>query len=118
MRHVLGLAATAGLVLAANIASAADLVIINNTQTSIRHLQLSPVALNRWGPDYLGRRRNDALDTGESLTLAGVAPGRYDIKLVDDRASHCILQDVFLTAAQPWEIEEEALLGTCPGFGR
>ncbi len=48
MRHVLGLAATAGIALAANVASAADLVIINNTQTSIRHLQLSPVALNRW----------------------------------------------------------------------
>ena len=118
MRHVLGIAAAIGVGLAASSVSAADLVIVNNTQTSIRDLHLSPVSLGRWGPDYLARRRNDTLETGESLTLAGVAPGRYDIKLVNDRATHCVLQNVSLFAARAWELEEGALLGACPGFGR
>ena len=46
-----------------------------------------------------------------TLSLTGVSPGEWDIRLVDEDADVCVLQGVTVSASETWLIEDDDLLG-------
>lgn len=60
--------------------SAAEVVVINGSNETIYRIFMSPSSQTRWGPDQLG---SNVLMRGNSFRLTGIAPGRWDIKVVD-----------------------------------
>src|SRR5689334_985052 len=55
----------------------------NLTSSTIKQLYLSPAGQDAFGSDQCAGDPDGALDHDERLKLPGIAPGRYDLKLVD-----------------------------------
>lgn len=64
--------------------AAATLVVQNRSREPIYRVQLSPSASSSWGADQLGA---DVLQVGQQLTLRGIAPGHWDLRVID-RSGH------------------------------
>ncbi|NCT67108.1 MAG: hypothetical protein GXC76_05610 [Rhodanobacteraceae bacterium] len=107
MRHLI----LAGVVLLASIgtARAHELDVVNKSRTSIHHLYLSPVKADEWGPDQFGDRRGDTVDPGETFTLTGIERGRYDVKLIAEDDTECVVESVSFNESKEWVITERML---------
>jgi hypothetical protein len=77
--------------------------------TSFSGVYLAPAGGTRWGPNQALNDDDKVLDFGERLTLTGVAPGIYDVKLVDDTGRTCILHGVDLKTQTSFEIRDAGL---------
>lgn len=93
----------------ASIASAHDLEIVNKSKTEIHHLYLSSVNDNDWGPDQLGDKSNDTVDPGESFTLTGIERGHFDVKVVAEDGTECVVENVTFNEGKEWVITEHML---------
>ena len=99
-----------GLALSALIALpafAANVEVENRSSWDIHEIYFSPSSQEDWGEDYLGR---EVLKHGMTLTLTGVSSGRWDIRLVDEDADVCVLEDVRITASETWVVTDDDLL--------
>lgn len=68
--------------LAAGVAMAKDVVVVNGTSFSLHGMALSPSESNDWGKDFL---KNDVLNPGDSLTISiNGDPKGWDLAVVDD----------------------------------
>ncbi|MDZ4336357.1 MAG: hypothetical protein U1A62_22055 [Pseudomonas sp.] len=45
-----------------------------------------------------------------TLSLTGVTPGEWDIRLVDEDEDVCVLQGVTVSASETWLIEDDDLV--------
>ncbi|MGG4603431.1 hypothetical protein ACLPHM_01425 [Paenalcaligenes sp. Me131] len=106
-KRLLTLAMAAGLLPLT--ASAAEVKFINQSSWDIYEIYFSPTNQDEWGEDYLGE---DVLEHGDSLTLTDVAPGHWDVRLIDEDDDPCILKNVSITVDDTWAINDEDLL-TC-----
>jgi hypothetical protein len=55
----------------------------NTTRTDFTGLYLAPVRTQNWGPNQALNDKDKSLDSGELLTLTGLSPGRFSVKLAD-----------------------------------
>jgi hypothetical protein len=83
----------------------------NLTAATITKLYLAPVGTDKWGPDQCRNDPDGAVDADERLTLKGIEPGRYDVKLSDKTGRSCIVRDVEVKRGRPYafSIEESDL---------
>jgi hypothetical protein len=58
----------------------AQVVIVNNSNETIYRIFMSPSNQRSWGPDQLG---SNVLLRGNRFRLTNIAPGRWDIRIVD-----------------------------------
>lgn len=87
--------------------------IVNQSQWELHHIYLSAIDDDGWGPDRLGK---DVLAKGEALTIAGIACGLYDVKVVDADGDECIVEEVDLCGNRShWTITDKDLLD-CDGY--
>ncbi len=77
--------------------------------TSFTGVYLAPAGTTQWGPNQALNDDDKELDFGERLTLTGLNPGIYDVKLVDKKGRTCILHHVDLTTAISFDIRDAAL---------
>lgn len=77
-------------------AFAAGIQVINKSKVDIDHLYISAPGKQTWGPDLLTGSPSAVLDAGKTYTVANLAAGTYDLKLVDDDdgAAPCIVKGV------------------------
>ena len=71
----------------------------NLTTETISSFQLSPSGKTEWGPNQTLNDKDKSVDADERLKLAGVEPGRYDVKVVDKGGRTCVVHDVELKAS-------------------
>jgi hypothetical protein len=92
-----------GLVIADATASAAErLRFWNLTTATISELYLAPVGTTAWSANQCLNDRDGTVDSDERLTITGIAPGTYDVKLVDKKGRICRLSNVKVEAGRPY----------------
>ena len=74
----------------------------NLTSFTIKELRLAPVGTAEWGPDQCRNDPDGAVDVDERLTLKGIVPGRYDVKIVDKKGQACVVRDIEVLAGKPY----------------
>jgi hypothetical protein len=105
MKHIL---AAAGLSLFAAQAFAATINIENNSSWEIHEIYFAPSSQDDWGDDHLGQK---VLKPGMTLTLTGVNPGKWDVRLVDQDEDECIVKNQQIKASEKFSIDDDDLLG-------
>ena len=102
------------LVLCATAIGAERLRFWNLTSVTISKLYLAPVGTSKWGAAQSQNDPDGAVDPDERLTLAGIEPGRYDVKLIDKNGRTCIVENVEVSSGRPYAFAiEEADLKAC-----
>ncbi|MGE0040668.1 MAG: hypothetical protein AB7V01_05740 [Vicinamibacterales bacterium] len=91
-----------------------SVTVINHSLWEIHEFYLSTVDDNDWGPDQLEDEIIEA--EGGEFKLTGIPVGRYDVKLVDEDADECVVEDVAIgiDGSETWEITSKDLL-KCQG---
>lgn len=66
----------------------------NLTLHTLTSLQFSAPGQNAWGKNQCENDNDKTVDHDERLRITGLAPGRYDAKLVDKMGRTCVLRNV------------------------
>ncbi|HTY65208.1 MAG TPA: hypothetical protein VMH36_01040 [Alphaproteobacteria bacterium] len=74
----------------------------NLTAGTVTGLYLSTPGTGQWGPNQCLNDPDKSVDHDERLTVTGVVPGRYDVKLVDKKGRSCVVRDVELLSGRPY----------------
>lgn len=100
--------AVLGLWLFAAHAIAATIDIENHSSWEIHEIYFAPSSQENWGDDHLGKK---VLKPGMTLTLKGVAAGKWDVRLVDEDEDECIVKDQQISTSDKFSIDDDDLLG-------
>ena len=84
-------------------ATAAELQIVNSSEKAIHELYLAASGERTWGADRLKQKRPSVIASGETHTIADVAPGAYQLMLVDADGSECQID--FIDVAGSYRID-------------
>ena len=100
-----------GLVLASTPALARDLQFWNQTTHEFQGVYLAPPGTMKWGANQTENDEDHSVQADERLKITGVAPGHYDVKVVDMHGQTCIVKDVEVkgTGRVAFAIEESQL---------
>ena len=81
-----------------------SLTIENDSSYALTEVYLAPVDTVTWGPDLL---RGDILLPGEQLVIDSVDCDTYDVMVVDDTDTDCVLSDLDLCFDDAlWRIDD------------
>jgi hypothetical protein len=75
-------------------ALARDLQFWNQTSKEFSGVYLAPAGTTRWGPNQTDNDPDHTVSADERLKITGVAPGSYDVKLVEASGRACIVAGV------------------------
>src|SRR5262245_20619650 len=79
-------------------AAAAELQIVNSSGKSIHELYLAAAGERSWGIDRLRGKQPNMIALGGTHTLTDVAPGNYQLMLVDADGSECQIDFLDITS--------------------
>jgi hypothetical protein len=97
------LAAAAALILTLVAGHAAErLRFWNLTTVTIQELYLAPAGTTQWSGNQCANDRDGTVDPDERLTITGLTPGRYDVKLKDKKGRTCTVSGVELVSGKPY----------------
>ncbi|HEY1648920.1 MAG TPA: hypothetical protein VGF96_13140 [Terracidiphilus sp.] len=74
----------------------------------VYEVHVSPIDDPYWGPDLL---EDDVLDSPGSVDIINIAPGAYDLRLVDEDGDFCVRNNVQFSANRTINITPDWLLG-------
>jgi hypothetical protein len=74
----------------------------NLTTATITELRLAPTGTDQWGPNQCENDPDKAVDSDERLTITGVVPGQYDVKIIDKKGRTCFVRDIELQSGRPY----------------
>ena len=105
----------AALVLAMSTVSAFafDLIVNNKSDYDIHELYISKSKSSKWGPDQLG---DEQIDAGEKYRLRDITAGTYDLKLVDEDGTECVVEEAEFDESKEWTVTSK-MLERCDKFG-
>lgn len=101
--------AVAAAALSPALAQAGRLAIVNASGKTIQHIYVSPIDVDRFGPDLL---RGASVPAGQSFNFADLPNGLYDMKIVDETGAECLLKDVDYFQYSIWTVKPN-----CGAFG-
>jgi hypothetical protein len=81
------------------------------TRTDFAGVYMAPEGTTNWSSNQALNDPDKSLDTTERLLLTGLAPGRYDVKLVAKDGRTCFVKNVDLTKKNSFLIKDEQLTG-------
>lgn len=81
----------------------------NTASTDFKGLYLAPAGTESWGPNQALNDKDKSLDASERLTLTGVSPGGYNVKLVTTDGRTCLLKNIDLTKDNSFDIRDAQL---------
>ncbi|MCA9670708.1 MAG: hypothetical protein KC503_34160 [Myxococcales bacterium] len=76
----------------ANTSCDSSLTLINQSDYSIVDVRLAPVGTVSWGPNLAGGE----IPPGGSLTIDFIDCGDYDVRIIDDTNTECVLPSLRL----------------------
>jgi hypothetical protein len=88
-----------GVAAAASPTGAAELQIANTSGKAIYELYLAAKGERTWGVDRLREKQPRMIARGETHTVADIAPGSYQLMLVDADGSECKIDALDLTSS-------------------
>ncbi len=97
MSRMIGAGAVIVLVLTLSVVEAAErrgMRFWNLTLHTLTSLQFSASGKNVWGKNQCENDNDKTVDHNERLRITGLAPGRYDAKLIDRSGRICVVKDV------------------------
>jgi len=106
-RFFLSLAVLASLSCVAT--AAGKLSLHNDTGKAIAAVHISPIDVDRYGPNLL---RGKALQQGGTFTFPDLPNGLYDMRLIDGDGTECLLKDVDYFQYSVWTVTRN-----CGAFG-
>jgi hypothetical protein len=109
MKRLILTMALAVAALAPALAQAGKLSIANASDTAIAHIYISPIDVDRFGPDLL---RGAKVPKGGAYVFPDLPNGLYDMKIVDETGAECLLKDVDYFQYSVWTIKPN-----CGAFG-
>ncbi len=71
----------------------------NLTSTTITKLAMSSAGAGQFGPDQCANDPDGVVEHDERLRLAGIAPGRYDVRLATKAGRVCTVRNVEVKAS-------------------
>jgi hypothetical protein len=74
----------------------------NLTTATITALQLAPAGTGQWGPNQCENDPDKSVESDERLTITGVDPGRYDVKLADKTGRICVVRNIEVVSGRPY----------------
>jgi hypothetical protein len=74
----------------------------NLTTVTIQELYLAPTGTAQWSANQCANDRDGSVDSDERLTITGVTPGYYDVKLKDKKGRVCTVANVELVSGRPY----------------
>jgi hypothetical protein len=80
-------------------AASAELQIVNSSGKAIHELYLAAAGERTWGADRLREKRPRVIARGETYVVADVAPGSYQLMLVDADGSECQIDFLDITGS-------------------
>jgi hypothetical protein len=84
----------------------ASIQVVNNSSRQIRHLYLSPVDEENWGPDQLN---DQTIQPGGSFTVSNVSCSGPEVKVIGEDEQGCfVTQVVGCTGDAVWTITNDA----------
>ena len=89
----------AALVLASSAVAAAELQLVNQSGKEIHELYLASAGERTWGADRLRQKQPNLIARGETFTVADLAPGSYQLMLVDADGSECQIDFLDVTTS-------------------
>ncbi len=92
------IAATAVCGVAGVAAAAERMQFWNLTSSTITQLALAPAGTQAFGPNQCANDKDGSVDHDERLRLVGVTPGRYDVRVTDQKGRACLARDVTVNA--------------------
>ncbi len=97
------IAVCALLFIIADVASGAERMRFwNLTTTTIKELYLAPVGTTQWSVNQCKNDADGVVDPDERLTITGVTPGKYDVRLVDKKGRMCTVANVEIVTGRPY----------------
>lgn len=96
------LACLAMLALMARSPAADRLRFWNLTTVTIQELYMAPVGTTAWGANQCKNDRDGTVDADERLTLTGITPGRYDVRIKDKKGRMCTVANVEVMTGRPY----------------
>lgn len=86
--------AAAVFALAAGPALAKDLAFWNQTTHEFSSVKLAPPGTGKWGAEQTDNDDDHAISADERLKITGIAPGTYDVQLIDKKGRVCVVRNV------------------------
>ena len=74
----------------------------NLTSVTLKELYLAPAGTTQWGANQCKNDKDGTVDHDERLTITGVSPGTYDVKLTDKKGRVCTVQNVEVVSGRPY----------------
>jgi hypothetical protein len=81
----------------------------NLTSASVTELRLAPAGSQDFGPDQCKNDKDGSVDHDERLPIAGVSPGRYDMKVGYKGGKTCRVANVSIESGKVFSIEDKDL---------
>jgi hypothetical protein len=81
----------------------------NLTTETVTKLYLSPAGRDTWGSNQCENDRDGEVDHRERLTLKGVEPGRYDVRIGYGTGRLCMVRNMELKSGGVFSIEDKDL---------
>jgi hypothetical protein len=72
----------------------------NLTTTTITELRLA--GTDNWGPNQCENDPDKSVEHDERLTITGIEPGLYDVKLANRAGRACLARDIDVKSGQPY----------------
>lgn len=74
----------------------------NLTTVTIQELYMAPAGTTTWSANQCRNDRDGTVDADERLTITGVTPGRYDVKIRDKKGRVCTVRNVSVVGGKPY----------------
>jgi len=74
----------------------------NLTSVTLKELYLAPAGTTKWGANQCKNDPDGTVDHDERLTITGISPGQYDVKVADKKGRVCIVQNVDVVSGRPY----------------
>ena len=89
----------------------------NLTTTTITELRLAPAGTDNWGPNQCENDPDKSVEHDERLTITGIEPRLYDVKLANKAGRTCFARDIEVKSGQPYafSISDKDLIRCEPG---
>jgi hypothetical protein len=74
----------------------------NLTNVTLQELYLAPAGTTQWSTNQCKNDKDGTVDHDERLTITGISPGKYDVKLTDKKGRVCTVQNVEVVSGRPY----------------
>lgn len=82
----------------------------NLTGETLTEVSLAPAGTRTFGPNQCANDRDGSVDFDEELSITGIASGRYDLRLKDDKGRVCFARNVEVKANETFSVRDKELV--------